>query len=49
MCSFNDGKPWPEVDYSLVRACLRELEHEFDAHHILNRLYKRKGLSAFLF
>ena len=37
MVSYNAGKPWPEVDYSKVRLCLRLLDKQFDAGRILDR------------
>lgn len=49
MCSFHDGKPWPNVNYSKVRACIRELNREFEASAILDRLYKRLGPAGFTF
>lgn len=47
MCGYRAGKPWREVDYSKVRACIRELSREFDAHRILDRLYARIGYKGF--
>jgi hypothetical protein len=41
MHSLRDGNPWPRIDYSKVRACLRELAHEFDAARIVDAWDKR--------
>ena len=41
MCSFQAGHPWPEVDYSKVRLCLRILASEFDADRIVERWDRR--------
>jgi len=35
MCSFREGRPWPEVDYSKVRLCLWLLDREFEGYRIL--------------
>lgn len=49
MVSFSYGKPWPNVNYSKVRACLRELDRQWEAGRILDKLYKRLGPKGFTF
>ena len=49
MCAFHDGKPWPEVNYSKCRACIREMDRAFEGHRILDRMYRRLGMAAFDF
>ena len=46
-CSYEYGKPWPDVDYHKVRECLHEIDRQWDAARILDRLYARLGYSAF--
>lgn len=41
MVSFKLGKPWPNVNYSKVRACQRVLDHEFDASRVVDRWASR--------
>jgi hypothetical protein len=48
MCSFHDGKPWPEVNYSKCRATIWMLKREFEPMHVLDKLYKRLGPGAFI-
>jgi hypothetical protein len=35
--AYKDGKPWPEVDYNLVRKILWMRSHLYDAYEILRR------------
>lgn len=37
MCSFNQGHPWPNVDYSKVRLCLRLIERSYVPSSIVSR------------
>jgi hypothetical protein len=41
MIDYRAGRPWPGIDYSKVRACMRELEHEFDAMRVLDKFVAR--------
>ena len=42
MCSYNQGRPWPGVDYSLVRKVLWLQSHQFDAYRVLDRYRRRR-------
>ena len=35
MCGYRSGKPWPGVNYSLVRRCLWLLSREFEGSEIV--------------
>lgn len=42
MVSFHYGKPWPNVDYKIVRKILWMMDNkQWSAHHVLDRLYDR--------
>lgn len=41
MCGWHAGRPWPGVDYSKVRLCMRLLNSEFDAHRIVDEWTNR--------
>ena len=41
MVSFNQGRPWPNVDYSKVRLCLRLIERSYVPSSIVDRWCKR--------
>jgi len=41
MVSFRYGKPWKGINYSKVRACMRELNREFEASAIVTRWDRR--------
>lgn len=41
MCSFNVGKPWPNIDYSLVRKSLYLQKKSFEPGDIARKLSKR--------
>lgn len=41
MVGLHYGRPWPDVDYSLVRKCLWIMEHQFDGHRILEKWDRR--------
>ena len=47
MVSLHYGKPWPEVNYSKCRACIRQMDRMFDADKILDALYSRIGRENF--
>ena len=42
ICAFNDGHPWPGVDYSLVRKVLWMQDHLYDSYRILERYCRRR-------
>jgi len=42
MLAYKDGRPWPNVDYSLVRKVLWMRSHLYDAYHILERYCQRR-------
>lgn len=46
MVSLHYGKPWPEVNYSKCRACIRVLNMP-SPEAILTRLYLRLGYESF--
>lgn len=39
MCSYHNGKPWPNVNYSKVRACIRVMNSAWDANKLVNKWY----------
>ncbi len=41
MCGYRAGKPWPGVNYQLVRCCLRLLDLQFEPQRILDKWDKR--------
>lgn len=41
MCSFEAGKPWPEVNYSLARKVLWLEQKSFEPSRLASALYKR--------
>ena len=41
MCGYNAGQPWPNVDYKLVRQCLRLLRLQWQADEIVAKWYHR--------
>lgn len=48
MCSFEHGKPWPDVDYSKVRKILwLERTQLWRAHRAVDALYSRVGHDGF--
>ena len=42
MCAYDAGKPWPNVNYSLVRKALWLDRHMFDANRILDRYCRKR-------
>ena len=46
MCSFEAGQPWKGVNYSLVRACIREMNRAYEGFRILESWDRRVRLSA---
>ena len=42
MVAYNQGRPWPNADYSLVRKVLWMQDHLYDAYKILGRYCKRR-------
>jgi hypothetical protein len=49
MVSYDQGKPWREVDYSKARLARRLFEQQFAAHRVLDRLYSKHGPNGFTF
>jgi hypothetical protein len=47
MCSFQDGKPWPGVDYQKVRLCIHLINKSYEPSRILDawtkRIYAKMG------
>ena len=41
MCSFDSGKPWPGVDYSLVRRCIWLQRKAWEPSRIAGRIIDR--------
>lgn len=41
MCSYEAGKPWPGINYSKVRLCLRIQRSMWDSSRIVERFYAR--------
>ena len=41
LLAFKDGRPWREVDYSLLRAAIREDTRSLEPSAIEDRLYRR--------
>lgn len=41
MCSLSVGRPWPNVDYSLVRKCIWLQGRSFEASRIAGRIIDR--------
>ncbi len=41
MIARSEGRPWAEVNYSLLRRAIREDARMFDAHHIVDRWSRR--------
>lgn len=41
MCSFKQGKPWPEVNYSKCRLALRLIEKSYQPNSIVDQWSKR--------
>ena len=41
MVGLHYGKPWPEVNYSKCRACIRKMERSGIPSRLLDSLYKR--------
>lgn len=41
MCGYQAGKPWPGVDYSKVRLCLRLIEESWGASRLADRIINR--------
>jgi len=42
LISYAQGRPWPNVNYSLVRKIRRLDDHMFDANRILERYVRRR-------
>ena len=41
MCGLANGRPWPDVDYSKVRLCVRLLSFQFAPYRIVDAWDKR--------
>ena len=49
MIDYRAGRPWHGVNYSLVRQCIRVCDSQWDAKHIVDRIYKTRSMTAFAF